>query len=188
MKKLPLRLLFLIVSCLAVVAFAQIESELSTAASKPPEEPNHNKDLSSVARAAGQEDGSSQCGPPNYRCSYDGTDPKPLCTDCAFPPVPDMSARPNAVWYDKGLGVTGKGNQVVRCTYPETTPNSNSGFGIGFGGSGDTHALSMGGGFPFSYRLIIGNSEGGYPFTFLPDLVHPKCYPTYPIGAFRVAD
>src|SRR5262249_23679142 len=62
------------------------------------------------------------------------------------------------------------------------------GYAIGFGGSGDTNAISKGGGSPFSYRLIIQNSDGGYPFTFTPDPVHPKCQPTYPVGEFRVAD
>ncbi len=139
-------------------------------------------------RLIGRHDiGRSECGPPNYACSYDGTDAKPLCIDCAAPPIPDMSARPNAVWYDKVFGLTDEGNQVIRCTYPETNHNS-SGFGIGFGGSGDTNAIGKAGGSPVSYRLIIGNSDGAYPFTYTPDPVHPKCVPTYPIGSFSVAE
>ena len=193
MNKLPLRLLFPMVACLALAAFAPADPPLPAAA-RTDEELNHAKAVSEIAALPGQwsmrlnDVGSSQCGPPNYSCSYDGTDPKPLCTDCVFPPVPDMSARPNAVWYDRVLGIAGGGNQVVRCTYPETSRNSTSGYGIGFGGSGDTNAMSKGGGFPLSYRLIIGNSDGGYPFTYTPDPVHPKCLPTYPIGVFRVAD
>lgn len=131
----------------------------------------------------------SICGPPSYKCSYDGTDAKPLCTNCDFPEVPDMSAEPNAVSYDKVFGMMGEGNQIVRCTYPNTHTNNSHLFGIGFGGSGDTNAISKGGGYPFSYRLIIGDSDGwAYPFTYTPDPVHPKCQPTYPLGSFTVTE
>jgi hypothetical protein len=194
MNKLPLRLFFPIVACLTLAAFAPTDPKLSTTASGTHQELKLAKAVSYVITPTEppmllDDVHSSACGPPNYRCSYEGTDPKPLCSDCASPPVPDMSARPNAVWYDKVLGNTGEGNQVVRCTYPETSPNSNSGYGIGFGGSGDTNAVSKGGGVPLSYRLIIGNSDGEeYPFTYTPDAVHPKCFPTYPIGVFRVSD
>src|SRR5262249_8866822 len=95
----------------------------------------------------------SLCGPPSYNCSYDGTDPKPLCTNCNFPPVPDMNAEPNAVSYDKTFGITDKGNQIIRCTYPGMNGNNNA-YGIGFGGSGDSNAIGKGGGSPISYRLI----------------------------------
>jgi hypothetical protein len=188
MNEWPLRLLFPIIACLAVATFAPNDARVPTAPSGTEE------DHSGIATLAGQwltrlnDVRSSVCGPPSYLCSYEGTDAKPLCTDCAFPPVPDMSARPNAVWYDTLLGIAGGGNQVVRCTYPETSKNGNSGYSIGFGGSGDTNAMSKGGGLPLSYRLIIANSDGGYPFTYIPDPVHPKCLPTYPIGVFRVAD
>lgn len=129
------------------------------------------------------------CGPPNYGCSYEGTDPKPLCTDCVLPQVPDMSAEPNAVWYDKVLGITPIGNQIVRCTYPDLNAKNNLSYGIGFGGSGDTNAIGKAGGAPPSYRLIIGDSQGwAYPFTYTPDAGHPTCVPTYPIGSFRVTD
>jgi len=132
---------------------------------------------------------SSLCGPPNYRCSYQGTDPKPLCTNCTLPQVPDMSAEPNAISYDKLFGITTEGNQIVRCTYPDSNGHNNFSYGIGFGSSGDTNAIGKGGGSPVSYQLIIGDYEGGaYPFTYTPDPVHPTCGPTYPIGSFRVTD
>ncbi|HLV85894.1 MAG TPA: hypothetical protein VKV39_02885 [Candidatus Sulfotelmatobacter sp.] len=184
---LPFRPLFPIV-CLFAAAFGPIGAGVPTVASAGDDGSTRASAVFALEASPEQTDSTRSCGPPSYRCSYDGTDPKPLCTDCAFPPVPDMSARPNAVWYDKVLGTEGDGNQVVRCTYPETTQRSNSGYSIGFGGSGDTDAMSKGGGIPFSYRLIISNSEGGYPFTYTPDPVHPRCFPTYPIGAFRVAD
>jgi hypothetical protein len=124
------------------------------------------------------------CGPPYYGCSYQGTDLKPLCTDCSLPPVPDMSAKPNAVYYDKVFGM-GAGNQIVRCTYPETSSTGNASFVIGFGGSGDSNAIGKVGGDPPSYRLIIG----GAPFTYIPDAIHPVCRPTYgSIASFRVTD
>jgi hypothetical protein len=131
----------------------------------------------------------STCGPPDYRCSYDGTDPKPLCADCALPPVPDMSARPNAVSYDKTFGMNA-GNQIVRCTYPETNEGNNHVYVIGSGGSGDSHVIGKAGGLPLSYRLIVGDTHGtGYPFTYVPDAEHPKCFPTYlPMSSFRIGD
>lgn len=194
MNKLPHRLLFAIVICLAVAAFGPADPKPPSAASTTGEV-NHPNGGSNLATVAGtlptrlNDIDPSQCGPPNYKCSYDGTDAKPLCTDCAFPSVPDMSARPDAVWYDKVFGIAEGGNQVVRCTYPETSQNNNSAYLIGFGGSGDTNAISRGGGSPFSYQLIIGNSDGAaYPFTYTPDSVHPKCFPTYPLGVFRVSD
>jgi hypothetical protein len=125
------------------------------------------------------------CGPPDYACSYQGTDAKPLCTDCSWPPVPDMSAKPNAVFYDKVLGIEGAGNQIVRCTYPEMNKLGDGSFGIGFGGSGDSNAIGKAGGSPPTYRLIIG----GAPFTYTPDPIHPSCHPTYgSISAFDVAE
>lgn len=132
---------------------------------------------------------SPECGPPSYGCSYDGTDPKPLCINCNLPDVPDMSAEPNAVSYDKTFGMTAAGNQVVRCTYPDTNTHNNSAYSIGFGGSGDTNPIGKGGGSPLSYRLIISDSGGwAYPYTYTPDPVHPRCAPTYPIGSFKVTD
>lgn len=129
------------------------------------------------------------CGPPSYQCSYQGTDAKPLCVDCTSPDVPDMSAEPDAVWYDKMLGMN-EGNQIVRCTYPDTNESNNHAYVIGSGGSGDSHIIGKAGGSPPTYRLIIGDTSGtAYPFTFEPDPVHPKCHPTYrPIWSFRVAD
>lgn len=130
----------------------------------------------------------TSCGPPDYKCSYDGVDPRPLCTDCAVPPIPDMSAEPNAVWYDKTFG-TGEGNPVVRCTYPGMNGN-NFLYAIGSGGSGDSHGIGVAAGSPLSYRLVLGDTHGGnYPFTFIPDPVHPKCQPTYhPMWSFTVGD
>jgi len=130
------------------------------------------------------ETATSVCGPPDYGCSYQGTDAKPLCTDCSLPQVPDVSAKPNAVFYDKELG-KGNGNQIVRCTYPDTNPDGNGSFVIGFGGSGDSNAIGKAGGSPPSYRLIIS----GAPFTYTPDPDDPKCFPTYgSISSFRVTD
>jgi hypothetical protein len=173
MTKLALRPLFLIIAGLVVAAFAPTDPKLPTVASGAMVELNDDRAL--------------QCGPPSYQCSYDGTDAKPLCNNCDFPAVPDMSAEPNAVSYDKVFGITGDGNQIVRCTYPDTNTEANYGYGVGFGGSGDTNAIGKGGGHPFSYRLIVGDPEGSsYPFTYTPDLVHPKCEPTYPIGLFSV--
>jgi hypothetical protein len=186
------RVLLSVVAYLAVATLPRIDPRALSIAAKTGEDLRYPTDVAGTAAqvpAQSNDVGSSPCGPPNYKCSYDGTDPKPLCSDCSFPPVPDMSARPNAVWYDKVLGIAGDGNQVVRCTYPETSKESHFDYGIGFGGSGDTSAMSKGGGSPFSYRLIISNSDGAaYPFTFTPDPVHPKCSPTYPIGVFRVSD
>src|SRR5271157_476243 len=125
----------------------------------------------------------AQCGPPNYACSYDGPDPKPLCTDCALPTVPDMSAEPNAVWYDNMFGLSGKGNQIVRCTYPDMNGEGKGSFAIGFGGSGDTNAIGKAGGSPPSYRLIVWF----FPFTYTPDPAHPTCHPTYKT-TYRVAE
>jgi len=129
------------------------------------------------------------CGPPSYQCSYQGTDTKPLCIDCTSPDVPDVSGEPDAVWYDKTFGVN-EGNQIVRCTYPDTNEGNNHVYVIGSGGSGDSHIIGKAGGSPSTYRLIIGDTSGtAYPFTFEPDPVHPKCHPTYsPIWSFRVAD
>jgi len=133
--------------------------------------------------------GSLTCGPPSYSCSYDGTDPKPQCTNCILPNAPDMSAEPNAVSYDKTFGLSSSGNQIVRCTYPDINGKNNLSYGIGFGGSGDTNAVGKGGGSPLSYRLIVGDSAGwDYPFTYTPDPVHPTCVPTYPMGLFTVTD
>src|SRR5271170_4544590 len=192
MRKLQFALLP-IAAFLAMVAPRGINAKVYTAASRSVEEFNYGIDPSgstkmiSVKPTAVNESASSQCGPPSYKCSYDGTDAKPLCNNCDFPEVPDMSAEPNAVSYDKVLGLTGDGNQIVRCTYPDTNAQANYGYGIGFGGSGDTNAMSKGGGHPFSYRLIVGDPEGSsYPFTYTPDPVHPRCEPTYPIGLFGV--
>ena len=131
----------------------------------------------------------SSCGPPDYKCSYDGVDPKPLCVNCALPQVPDMSAKPNAVTYDTTFGTSG-GNQIVRCTYPDTNSDNNHTYVIGSGGSGDSHVIGKAGGSPPSYRLIIGDTHGtGYPFTYVPDPIHPLCYPTYePISGYPIAD
>ena len=131
----------------------------------------------------------SVCGPPSYDCSYDGIDPKPLCTNCTLPPVPDMSTEPNAVSYDGIFGMTGKGNQIIRCTYPGMNGNNNA-YGIGFGGSGDSNPIGKGGGSPLSYRLIIGDMRGwAFPFTYTPDPNHPTCRPTYtPMSSFTVTE
>ena len=116
--------------------------------------------------------GSLTCGPPSYNCSYDGTDPKPQCTNCILPNVPDMSAEPNAVSYDKTFGLSSSGNQIVRCTYPDINGKNNLSYGIGFGGSGDTNAVGKGGGSPLSYRLIVSDSAGwDYPFTYTPEML-----------------
>lgn len=132
---------------------------------------------------------SPSCGPPDYKCSYNGTDPKPLCTECAVPKVPDMSARPNAVTYDHLFGIS-VGNQIVRCTYPEMNERNNRMYMIGSGGSGDSHVVGIAGGSPPSYRLMIGDAGGSsYPFTYVPDPVHPTCEPTYrPMSSFAVYD
>ncbi|HUA14011.1 MAG TPA: hypothetical protein VMG31_01840 [Verrucomicrobiae bacterium] len=100
-----------------------------------------------------------------------------------------MSAEPNAVSYDKTFGIKA-GNQIVRCTYPDTNEGNNHTYVIGSGGSGDSHVIGVAGGSPPSYRLIIGDTHGtAYPFTFVPDPVHPKCYPTYsPISNFVIGD
>jgi hypothetical protein len=128
------------------------------------------------------------CGPPDYECSYDGVDPKPLCTDCALPPVPDMSAEPNAVWYDKTFG-RGEGNPIVRCTYPDMNGRNNFLYAIGSGGSGDSHGIGVAEGSPPSYRLVLGDTHGGsFAFTFVADPVHPKCHPTYSMWSFTVGD
>jgi hypothetical protein len=127
----------------------------------------------------------ASCGPPSYPCSDQSTDVKPLCRDCSLPVVPDMSAKPNAVYYDKVFASKDAGNQIVRCTYPEMNPQGNGSFIIGFGGSGDSNAIGKAGGTPPSYRLIIS----GAPFTYIPDPGHPVCRPTYgSISSFRVAD
>jgi hypothetical protein len=100
-----------------------------------------------------------------------------------------MSAEPDAVSYDKRFGLTPTGNQIVRCTYPDTNTNNNLSYNIGFGGSGDTNPIGKGGGLPISYRLVLGDSKGWfYPFTYTPDPVHPQCVPTYPMGSFRVSE
>lgn len=145
-----------------------------------------------VGSASGQrnEATSLSCGPPDYKCSYDGMDPKPLCTDCALPPVPDMSAKPNAVWYDKVFATSGDGNQIVRCTYPDTNQGNNHFYVIGTGGSGDSQAMGKAGGSPPSYRLIVGDTHGtAFPFTYVPDAEHPKCFPTYsPLSSYSIGD
>ena len=129
--------------------------------------------------------GAESCGPPSYACSDQSTDVKPLCLDCSLPSVPDMGAKPNAVYDDKVFATKGAGNQIIRCTYPEMNPQGNGSFVIGFGGSGDSNAIGKAGGSPPSYRLIIE----GAPFTFIPDLAHPICRPTYgSLSSFRVAD
>src|SRR5579863_8382617 len=130
-----------------------------------------------------------QCGPPDYKCSYDGIDPSPLCMDCALPNVPDMSVEPNAVSYDKTFGSNG-GNQIVRCTYPDMNDGNNHIYVIGSGGSGDSHVMGKPGGSPPTYRLIIGDTHGvAFPFTFTPDPVRPKCQPTYkPIWNYSIGD
>lgn len=184
--------LILIAAYLMMEAPRGANSRVYTAASQSVEELNYAigtldglkmSDKPTVAN----ESASPECGPPSYQCSYDGIDPKPLCNNCDFPQVPDMSAEPNAVSYDKIFGIRGGGNQIVRCTYPDTNAEANYLYGIGFGGSGDTNAISRGGGHPFSYRLIVSDPEGSsYPFTYTPDPVHPKCEPTYPIGLFGV--
>ncbi len=194
-KKSRLILLLLIVGGLVVAAFATFfHSRLRTVASILGEELSH---AVSVLRSPGRSDqpvrsnqtDSSTCGPPDYRCSYDGTDPKPLCTNCNLPPVPDMSANPNAVWHDQVFGIARNENQIVRCTYPGMSTNGNRRYLIGFGGSGDQNAIGKGGGHPLSYRLVIDDSEGfAYPFTYTPDPVHPTCVPTYPIGSVSVTD
>ncbi len=131
----------LIIACLAVAALAGADPKGPLTTSGASEKLNYATSLSGTPNIVvnGQVrlsvTASAICGPPDYSCSYGGTDPKPLCTDCSLPPVPDMSARPDAVWYDKVFGISRDGNQVVRCTYPETTQNNNSGYGIGFGGS-----------------------------------------------------
>jgi hypothetical protein len=133
---------------------------------------------------------SQSCGPPDYKCSYDGVDPKPLCNNCNLPTIPDMSAEPNAVSYDKVFGTQSEGNQIVRCTYPDTQKNNNHTYVIGSGGSGDSNVIGKAGGNPPSYRLIIGDTHGSsYPFTYTPDPVHPTCLPTYtPMSIFPVGD
>jgi len=139
--------------------------------------------------ARSNQSGPPICGPPNYGCSYQGADPKPLCINCDLPQVPDMSAEPNAVSYDKTFGLTAEGNQIVRCTYPDTNAKNNLPYGIGFGGSGDMNQIGKSVTVPISYRLILGDSEGwNYPFTYTPDPIHPRCEPTYPIGSFKVTD
>lgn len=192
MKKLQFALL-LVAAYLAMVAPGSVNSKVYTAASRSVEGfnyaigPSDSTKMISEEPTLANEITSSECGPPSYQCSYDGIDAKPLCSNCDFPQVPDMSAEPNAVSYDKAFGITGGGNQIVRCTYPDTNGNNNYGYGIGFGGSGDTNAVSRGGGHPFSYRLIIDDPGGSsYPFTYTPDPVHPKCEPTYPMGLFSV--
>jgi hypothetical protein len=100
-----------------------------------------------------------------------------------------MSAKPNAVSYDKTFGANG-GNQIVRCTYPDTNEGNNHFYVIGSGGSGDSHVIGKAGGSPPTYRLIIGDTHGtAFPFTYVPDPVHPKCLPTYkPISSFPIGD
>jgi hypothetical protein len=140
--------------------------------------------LLNQAQTQANESSPPACGPPSYSCSSDGTDPKPLCTDCRLVPVPDMSAQPNAVWFDKIFSTRGDGNQVVRCSYPGMAGN-NASFNIGSGGSGDSNVIGKAGGSPLTYRLIIG----AYPFTYTPDPVHPTCEPTYrPIESYPVGD
>ena len=193
-KRFRIRLLLLIVGGLVFALFAAIDSsKLRPVAGIFAGELHHALAILSPKRSnqpiPSNETDSSMCGPPNYACSYSGTDPKPLCTNCNRPPVPDMSAEPNAVWYDKVFGMAGNGNQIVRCTYPNMAENGNRVYSVGFGGSGDENAIGKGGGSPLSYRLIIDDSEGlGYPFTYTPDPVHPTCVPTYPIGSVTVAD
>lgn len=136
-----------------------------------------------------QGNGRFVCGPPSYECSDDGNDPAPLCRNCNFPQVPDMSTEPNAVSYDKRFGLAPEGNQIVRCTYPDTNANNSLSYNIGFGGSGDTNPIGKGGGVPVSYRLVLGDAKGWfYPFTYTPDPTHPRCVPTYPMNSFRVAE
>jgi hypothetical protein len=192
MKKSQLEQFSLLVACCAV-AFAQ-NSAIPSARGGTGIELNTSPGLLAGAnftsgQPAGSNEAASSCGPPNYRCSYSGSDPKPLCVDCNQPPVPDLSTEPDAVWYDKVFGTTDGGNQLVRCTYPDTNTGNNRSYAIGFGGSGDTNAIGKGGGYPFSYRLIISDSQGwAYPFTYTPDPIRPKCGPTYPIGSFTVTD
>src|SRR5208282_6632486 len=91
MTKLTLRLFFSLVVGLAVAAFAPTDPKLPTGASGTAEELSHPGGVSDIATLAGQwpmrlnDVGSSQCGPPSYKCSYDGTDAKPLCNNCDFP-------------------------------------------------------------------------------------------------------
>ena len=192
LRRTPCLTLFLLVAaCMSTVPGAgssagQNEQSRSEAKIEPP--------FQSTASVPGandqaQEHPSLSCGPPGYNCSYDGNDPKPLCTDCALPHVPDMSAEPNAVSYDKALGGQ-EGNQIVRCTYPDTNGGNNHTYVIGSGGSGDSHVIGKAGGSPLTYRLIIGDTHGtGYPFTYEPDPVHPKCHPTYyPISSYPIGD
>ncbi len=101
-----------------------------------------------------------------------------------------MSAEPNAVSYDKTFGSNG-GNQIVRCTYPDTRDEfRNRSYLIGSGGSGDSNVIGKPGGSPPTYRLIIGDTGGWlFPFTYTPDPLHPKCQPTYnPISSYPVGD
>ncbi len=185
-KKLSLLLLLLVAASLAT-------AQDSGDAASQNQDVNRPGKLNSPNNIVGSEQKSAlpplSCGPPGYACSYDGIDPKPLCTDCAHPPVPDMSTRPNAVTYDTTFGA-GSGNQIVRCTYPDTNEGNNHIYVIGSGGSGDSHGMGKAGGSPPSYRLVIGDTHGtAFPFTFTPDPVHPKCEPTYrPISSYPIGD
>lgn len=186
MKRFQVKLLPLFAACLTAAAFGGIGAKIRHIASNADQTIRYVIPFSGSASSASDQ----TCGPPHYACSYDGADPKPLCTDCTLPPVPDMSTAPNAVSYDKVLGLAPGGNQIVRCTYPDTNENNHAPYGIGFGGSGDSNAISQAGSSPANYRLIIGDSRGwAFPFTYTPDPVHPKCRPTYnPISSFTVTD
>ncbi len=193
MKRLRLAILVLIAGNQGMVAFGGTRFTIQPVGAAE----NSNTAIRLAGNANGVGDGPirlgetfSECGPPGYQCSYDGTDAKPLCTNCNLPPVPDMSAQPNAVYYDKLFGIKNNGNQIVRCTYPDTNQGNNHTYVIGSGGSGDSHVIGKAGGTPPTYRLIIGDTHGaGYPFTYEPDPVHPKCHPTYdPIWSYPVGD
>lgn len=192
LRHLLLALFVLLGTTMPAAAVEDFGPSSQNKARSVPAKPGDSMQISGgVSGASNQENqvDPSRCGPPDYRCSYDGTDPKPLCTDCALPHVPDMSAEPNAVSYDKTFG-SGGGNQIVRCTYPDTNDGNNHVYVIGSGGSGDSHGMGMEGGSPLSYRLVIGDTHGtGFPFTFTPDPVHPRCEPTYkPIENYPVGD
>ena len=185
-------LLLLLVAVSLAAAQANAAARKQNQAGEDPTKPNHTSQATQSLGSASDQKSTpppSSCGPPAYACSYDGIDLKPLCTDCALPPIPDMSAEPNAVSYDTTLG-TNAGNQIVRCTYPDTNDGNNHVYGIGSGGSGDSHVIGKPGGSPPTYRLIIGDTHGtAFPFTFTPDPVHPRCRPTYhPISSYPIGD
>jgi hypothetical protein len=52
-----------------------------------------------------------------------------------------MSTEPNAVSYDKRFGLGPEGNQIVRCTYPDTNANNNLSYNIRRVGSIRSHTL-----------------------------------------------